>query len=72
MCICGWELVALACALPCLVVVYGAVDRRITSQITLDTSSARHRGGEPVASLRKRHRVDELPYYPASTKPIRP
>lgn len=70
MCICGWELVVLACLLPCLVIVYGEVDKRITNLITPDTS-ARHRGGEQVASLRKRHRADELPYYPASTKPIR-
>lgn len=70
MCICGWELVALACLLPFLVVVYSAVDKRITSLITPDIS-ARHRGGEPVGSLRKRHRADELPYYPVSTKPIR-
>lgn len=69
MCICGWQLVALACLLPCLVVVYGEIDKRLNSATTSDIS-ARHRGGETVANLRKRHRADELPYYPEPTKPI--
>lgn len=57
MCICGWQLVALACLLPFLVVVYGAVDGQIASLIRQDIKP-RHRGGESANS-------------PASTKPIR-
>jgi hypothetical protein len=52
-----------------LVVVYGELDKRFINVMTSDTS-ARHRGGETVADLRKRHHADELPYYPVPTKPI--
>lgn len=69
MCICGWQLVAVAVLIPCLSIVYGELIKRSTGTASSDVP-ARHCGGESVTSLRKRHRADDLPYYPSPVKPI--
>lgn len=68
MCICRWELVAVAVVIALLFVFYSEINRRTCRQPSEMPSAKqikpRHREGETVNDLRRRHNADSIPYYP--------
>jgi hypothetical protein len=82
MCVCGWQLVAVTVLLQLLILGYGEIEGRRRSAADLRalrhrplattsaerSSTARHRTGEPVKSLRARHDAETLPYYPSPSR----
>lgn len=78
MCVCGWQLVALAVFIPLLTIGYGEIEghrrskadrlafrRQLAHAVLAQRETARHRTGESVDALRARHDADTLPYYPS-------